>query len=87
MTIFSKKYTLQNNRNLYITCLQYSYMIALCFPYDMIYLPKSCEANAITVVLPSNNEQNVEPTVEATEYKLGFNRSYLKINNFSLMQS
>ena len=62
-------------------------MIKLCFPCDIIYLPYVFEANAITFVLPSNNKLNVEPTIEADEYKLGFNRSYFKINNCSLMQS
>ena len=38
-------------------------------------------------VLPSNNKLNVEPIIEAPEHKLGFNRSYSKINNFCLMQS
>ena len=79
--------TLQDNMKLYITCLQYSYTIMLNFQYDIIYLQNSCEANALTCVLPSNNKLNVEPSIEATEYKLGFNRSYSKINNFSLMQS
>ena len=79
--------SLQDNKKLYITCLQYSYAIELCFPYDTIYLPDGCEANAITFVLPSNNKLNVEAIIEAPEYKLGFNRSYSKINNFSLMQS
>ena len=62
-------------------------MIKLCLPYDIIYLPNSSEANAITFVLSSNIKLNVESTIEATEYLLGFNKSYLKINNFSLMQS
>ena len=62
-------------------------MIRCQLPYDIIYLPDSCEANAITFVLPSNNKLNVEPTIKATEYKLGFNRSHSKINNLSLMQS
>ena len=79
--------TLQDNKKLYITCLQYSYTIKFCFPYDVIYLPNGCEADAITFVLPYNNKLYVEPSIEATEYKLGFNQSYLKINNFSLMQS
>ena len=78
---------LQDNTKLYITCLQYSYTIKLCFQYDVIYLPDGCAANVITFVLPSNNKLNVEPSTEATEYKLGFNRSYSKINNFCLMQS
>ena len=56
-------------------------------PYDIIYLPSGCEANAITFVLPSNNKLNDELITETPEYKLGFNRSYLKINNFSIMQS
>ena len=38
-------------------------------------------------VLPSNNRLNVDSIMETTENKLGFNRSYSKINNFSLMQS
>ena len=58
--------TLQDNKKLYITCLQYSYTIKLCFPYDIIYLPNGCEANAITFILPSNNKLNVEPSIEAT---------------------
>ena len=46
-------------------------MIKLHFPYEIIYLPNGCEANAITFVLPSNNKLNVESSIEATEYKLG----------------
>ena len=79
--------TLQNNKKLYITCLQYSYSISNCFPYNIIYLPDGHEANAITFVLPSNNLLNVDSIMESTESKLGFNRSYSKINNLSLMQS
>ena len=56
-------------------------------PYDIIYLPNGCEANAITFVLPSNNKQNVEPIHESPKSRLGFNRSYTKIDNYSLMQS
>ena len=78
--------TLQDNKKLYITFLQYSYTIKLHFPYDLIYLPNCCEENVITFVLPSNNKLNVEPSNEAAEYKTGFNRPYSKINNFSLMQ-
>ena len=85
LTIFWAIYTLQDKK-LYITCLQYSYTIKLHCPYDIIYLPDGCEANAITFVLPSNNELNVEPSNEANEYKLHFNRSYSKIKDFSLMQ-
>ena len=44
-------------------------MIKLCFPYVIIYLPDSCEVNAITFVLPSNNKLNLEPTTKAIEYK------------------
>ena len=68
--------SLQENKKLYITCLQKSYTSKFCFQYDIIYLPDGCEANTITFVLPSNNKLNVEHTIEATEYKLGFNRSY-----------
>ena len=71
----------------YITCLQYSYSITLCFPYDVIYLYAGCKANAITFVPPSNNRLNVDSIMEALENKLGFNRSYSKINNCSLMHS
>ena len=79
--------TLQNNKKLYVTCLQYNYSISLNFPYDIIYLPNGCEVNASTFVLPSNNQLNLDSIMEAPENKLGFNRSYSKINNFSLMQS
>ena len=78
---------LQDNKKLYIICLQYSYTIKLHFPYDIIYLPNGCEDNAITFVLPSSNKLNRESSIEATEYKGGFNRSYPKNDKFSLMQS
>ena len=68
--------TLQNNKKLYITCLQYNCSISLCFLYDIIYLPDGCEANTIT-----------ESIIEDQENKLGFNRAYSKFNNFSLMKS
>ena len=79
--------TLQNNKKLYITCLQYTYSITLHFLNDAIYLPDGCEANTITFVLPSNNRLNVDSIMEAPENKLGFNRSYSKIKYFSLTQS
>ena len=79
--------TLQDNEKLYITYLQYSYTIKLHFPYDIIYLSDSCEASAIKFVVPSSNKLNVESSIEATDYKLGFNRSYSKINSFSLRKS
>ena len=50
-------------------------MIKLQLLYDIIYPPNSCEANVITFFLPSYNKLNVEPTTEATEFKLGLNRS------------
>ena len=68
---------------LYITCLQFSYSIKLHFPYDIISLPNGCKASPISFVLPSNTNINVEAIIETPEYKLGFNRSYSKINNFS----
>ena len=71
----------------YISCLQYSYSIRLCFLYDIIYLPHGCKANTITFVLPSNNKLNVDSIMEVPENKLGFNISYSKIKNFHLMQS
>ena len=78
--------TLENNKKLYITCLQFSYSLALCFPYDIIHLPDRCEANAVTSVLPSNNWLNVDSIIKASENKLGFNSSYSKLDHFSLMQ-
>ena len=60
-------------------------MIKPCFLYDIIYLPDGCEANAINFILPSTNKLNVEPTIEETEYTLGFNGSYSDLNNLSLM--
>ena len=56
---------LQNNKMLYITCLQYSYSITLYFPYNVICVPNGCEANAITFVLQSNNKLNVDSIMEA----------------------
>ena len=79
--------TLQDNRKLYITSLQFSYTIKLYFPYNIIYVPNSCEANAITFVLLPNNKLSVESSIEAPEYRLGLNRSYSKIDNLSLIQS
>ena len=76
--------TLQNSQKLYITCLQYRFSITLCFPYNIIYLPNGYKVNAITFVLPSNNKLNVGSIMEPPENKLGVNRSYSKINNFSL---
>ena len=79
--------TLQNNKKLYTTCFHYSYSISLHFPYNIVYLPDRCEANAITFILPSNNRLNENSMPKTMENKLGFNRSNSKINNFSLMQS
>ena len=79
--------TLQNDKNIYFTCLQFSYTTKLHFPYDIIYFPNDHDANAISFVLPSNNKLHVESSIETPQYKLGFSRSYSKINTFSLMQS
>ena len=79
--------TPHNNEKVYVTCLQYSYPIKLYFPYDIICLPSGCEAHTMTFVLPSSGKLNVEPIDESPEYGLGFNGSYSKIDNFSLMQS
>ena len=76
---------LQDDKKLYTTCLQYSYTIELCYPYDIIYLPDGCEANA--KLLYYHLTINIESSNEATEYILGFNRSYAKFDNFSSMQS
>ena len=40
--------TLHDNKKFYITCLQFSYLIKLGFPCDIINLLIGCEANAIT---------------------------------------
>ena len=63
----------------------YSYTIKLHFSHDIIYLPDGCEANAIFFLLPSNNKLHVKTPTETPQHKLGFNRSYFKINNFNLM--
>ena len=62
-------------------------LLALQFPYDIIYLPHGCEAYAIRFILPSNNQLNIDSSIKALENRLGFNRSYSKIDNFSMMQS
>ena len=78
--------TLHSDKKVYITCLQFSYFIKIHFPYDIIYLPNGCEANAITFVLPSNNKLNVE-SIDEYPKKLGLNRLYSKIDHFSLIQA
>ena len=70
--------TLHANKKLYVTRLQFSYLIKLCFPYDIVYLLNVCEAIAITFTLPSNNKLYVEFIEELPKLKFGFNRSYLK---------
>ena len=52
-----------------------------------IYLPDRYEGNAIYFVLLSYNKLYVESSIETPQYKLGFSRSYSKMDNFSLMQS
>ena len=79
--------TLQDDKKLCLTCLQFSYTIKLHFPYDIIYLPGSCKANAASFVLLSNSKLHVESSIGTPQYKPGFKRSYSKISNFSLMQS
>ena len=56
--------TLHDNKKVYISCFQFSYLIKLYFPYYIVYLPSGCEANAVTSILPSNNNLNVEPINE-----------------------
>ena len=80
-------FTLQDDKKLYITCLQFSFTIKLHFPYEIIYLSDRCEANAISFVLPSNNKVHVKSSIKTPQYKVGSNRSYSNINNFTLMQS
>ena len=41
----------------------------------------------MSFLLPPNNKLHVESSIETPQHKLGFNRSYSKINNFNLMQS
>ena len=79
--------TLQDDQKLCITCLQFSYTIKLHFPCDIIYLPDGCEVKATSFLLQSNNKLHVESSIETPQHKLGFNRSYSKIDNFNLMQS
>ena len=45
------------------------------------------KANAKNFVFPSSSKLNVEPMDESSKSKLGFNRSYSKIDNFSIMQA
>ena len=82
MIIFGQYTPSKMKKKLYVTCLQFSYTIKLHFPYNIIYLPYGCEANAISFELPSNNKLNVGSSIEMPQYKLGFNRFYSKIDNF-----
>ena len=79
--------TLQDDNKLYITCLQLSYTIKLHFLCDIIYWPDGGEASAISFLLASNNKLHVKTPLETPEHKLGFNRSYSKIDSFYLMQT
>ena len=54
-------------RQLYVTCLTYSYPLNLRHPTDMIYLPNSSEAISDSFFLPSNDEW----TCEQDSRKLG----------------
>ena len=76
--------TLSNDKVSYITCLQFSYTIKLHYPYYIIYLPDGCEANAMSFMLLSNSIPHVESSIKTLQHKLGFNRSYSKLNNFNL---
>ena len=76
---------LQDDKRLYITCLQFSYSIKLYFLYDKIYLPDGCEAKAMSFLLPSNNKLHVESSINTPKHKLVFNSSYSKIDNFNQM--
>ena len=71
--------TLESNKKLYITCLQFSYSLALWFPYDITYITDGCEANAITFILPCNKCLNVDSDIKAWENKFGLIRSYCKL--------
>ena len=52
-----------------------------------IYLSGGCEANAMSFIQLSNKKLHVESSIKTLQYKLDFNMSYSKIDNFSLMQS
>ena len=80
-------FTFQDDKELYITCLQFSYTIKLHFPYNIIYFPEGGEANAISFLLPSNNILHVKTPMEIPQHKLGFSRSYSKIDIFNPMQT
>ena len=44
----------------------------LHYPCDITYLSNGCEANTIAFLLPSNNKQNIESSIEAPECKIRF---------------
>ena len=70
----------------FTSCLQFTSLIKLHFPYDIVYLPDVCKANAITFLLSSNNKLNLE-SINESPNQLGFKGSHSKIDNFSLMQT
>ena len=51
--------TLQPTK-LYVTCLTYSYPQNLKHPFDVTYLPNSCEASVDSFFLPSNDQLTSE---------------------------
>ena len=87
MKTFGQPQHLKGIKKLYITCLQFSYSLPLLFPYDIIYLPDGCEANATTFILPYNKCLNVDSDIKTSENKFSFNRPNSKIENFNLMQA
>ena len=49
-------------RKLYIICLTYSYPQNVKYPFDITYLPNSCEAGSESLLLQSNDQLTSEVT-------------------------
>ena len=74
-------------RKLYITFLAYSYPHTVNHPFDIIYLPNSCEAVIESFFLPSNEQLHGEVDAKNLHVNLiNFEGRYDKLNEFTLLQ-
>ena len=72
---------------LQVTCLTTSYQIKVKYPYDIVYLPNSCEATTNNYLIPANDKISTEISFEefglsSTKLKL----QYENITDFALFQ-
>ena len=80
--------TIIDLRNLYLSCLTYSYLLTLRHPFNIIYLPHSCEASSHSFFLPSHYKLNHKGDGKNLSIKfINFERKYEKLSDFTLIQA